>query len=57
MSEGGYKLSTQYKEAAEAIPSNYVLLSSGGKVRADNNRGDRRSAGDGRGCGNDRVSI
>ena len=39
--KGGRKISTRYKEAAEAIPSNYVLLSSGGKVRADNNRGDR----------------
>ena len=44
-SEGGQKLSTRYEEAAEANLSNYFLLSIGGKVGADKNRGDGGSAG------------
>ena len=49
--EGGQKLSTLYKGSAEANPSNYVLLSVRGKVRAENIVGDRWSSRGGRGNG------
>ena len=40
-SEGGQKLSTRYKGTVKANPSEYILLSAGGKVRVDQNGGDR----------------
>ena len=43
-SEGGRKLSTRYKGAAEANPSNYVLLYVRGKVGADREVHDAREA-------------
>ena len=42
--EGGQKLLTRYEGAAEANPSNYVLLSVRGKVRAYKDGGDGGSA-------------
>ena len=45
--EGGQKLPIRYKGKAEAEPSNYVLISAGGKVGAENNGGDGRSFGSG----------
>ena len=38
--EGGKQLSNRYEGSAEANPSNYVLLSVGGKVGAYKNRRD-----------------
>ena len=38
--EGVQKLSTRYEGAAESSPSNYDLLSVGGKVGADKDGGD-----------------
>ena len=40
---------TRYKGVAEANPSNYVLLSSGGEFGADKSGGDGRSANGGGG--------
>ena len=37
--EGGQKISTKYKGVAEAIHSNYVLVSIGEKVWSDKNGG------------------
>ena len=45
--EGVQKLSTRYEGAAESSPSNYDLLSVGGKVGADKNGGDGGSFGGG----------
>ena len=56
-SEWGHKLLTRYKGAVEANPSNKVLLSVGGKVEDDKNRGDGGSADGGRGGGSGIVSI
>ena len=44
VSEGFQKLSTQYKGVAEANPLNYVLLSTGGEIGADKNRGEERAS-------------
>ena len=55
-SEGGHKLSTRYKGAAKENPSEYILLSAGGKVGADKNGGDGGRADGGRGCGELRDS-
>ena len=56
-SDGGQKISTRYKGAAEVNPPKYVLISIRGKVGADNNRGDRGSANIDRGGGSGSISV
>ena len=49
-SEGVQKLLTRYEGLATENPSEYILISAGGKVGADKNGGDGGSADGGRGC-------
>ena len=49
-SEEVQKFLTQYEGAAKANTSEYILLSTWGKVGANNNGGDEGSADGGRGC-------
>ena len=51
--EGGQKLSNRYKGTTKANLSNYVLISVGGKVREDKNRGEGGRADGGGGGGRD----
>ena len=57
MSDVGQKFSALYEVSVKANPSEYIMISAGGKAGADKNRGDGGSTDGGRGCGSGSVSV